>query len=54
LARQMGGRVMKGVSAATDLVVAGVDPGSKADKARELNVEIIGEEEFLRRLGRGR
>jgi DNA ligase (NAD+) len=54
LARQMGGRVVKGVSAATDLVVAGADPGSKADKARELKVEMIGEEEFLRRLGRGR
>jgi len=34
--------------------VAGADPGSKADKARELKVEMIGEEEFLRRLGRGR
>ena len=50
LARRMGGRVVKSVSSATDLVVVGADPGSKADKARELGVEIIGEDEFLRRV----
>ena len=50
LARNMGGRVVKSVSSATDLVVVGADPGSKADKARQLGVEIIGEDEFLRRM----
>ena len=41
------------VSRKTDLVVAGEDAGSKADKARELGVKIVDEEEFLRMLGEG-
>ena len=47
-----GGRAASGVSKHTDFVVAGDSPGSKADKARELSVEVIDEQEFLRRLGR--
>jgi len=34
------------------MVVVGENPGSKADKAGKLGVERIGEEEFLRRIGR--
>jgi NAD-dependent DNA ligase len=30
--------------------VVGADPGSKADKAKQLGIEMIGEQEFLRRL----
>jgi DNA ligase (NAD+) len=41
-----GGRVTSAVSKKTDYVVEGVDAGSKADKARELGVKIIGEAEF--------
>ncbi len=46
-----GGRVSSSVSAKTDYVVVGKDPGSKYDRARELGVTIIDEQEFSRLLG---
>ena len=41
-----GGQVMSSVSKLTTLVVAGEDAGSKLDKAKELNIKIIDENEF--------
>ncbi len=43
----IGARVTGSVSAKTDYVVAGSDAGSKFDKAAELGVKIIAEDEFL-------
>ena len=42
----MGGRVTSSVSKNTSYVLCGDSPGSKAEKARKLNVEIISENDF--------
>ena len=46
-----GGRVTGSVSKKTDYVLAGADPGSKLDKANELEVQVIDEREFKKMLG---
>jgi len=48
--RNAGGDVSSSVSQKTDYVVAGENPGSKFEKAKELGVKIIGEKEFKKML----
>jgi DNA ligase (NAD+) len=48
-----GGTVTGSVSSRTDLVVAGVDPGSKLRRARELGIEVVDETGLKARLGGG-
>lgn len=47
LVRENGGEVSESVSKETDYIVAGSEPGSKYEKAKELGVRIISENEFL-------
>lgn len=46
-ARELGANVVSDVSPRTDIVVAGKNPGSKYKEAKELNIKIIDEKEFL-------
>ena len=47
LIKNSGGKVSGSVSAKTDYLVAGEEPGSKLDKAKKLGVKVVDEKEFL-------
>ena len=48
LVKKLGGHVSSSVSGLTNYVVAGEKAGSKYDKANQLGVKIISEDEFER------
>ena len=51
IVKQHGGTVVSSVSKKTSYVVVGTDPGSKYDKAKELGVTILTEDEFEKLVG---
>jgi DNA ligase (NAD+) len=46
LVESLGGMTASSLSKKVDFVVVGEDPGSKIDKAKELGIKILSEEEF--------
>ena len=52
LIEEQGGVNQSAVTSKTTLVIAGESAGSKLDKAKDLGIRIIGEEEFLKILGK--
>jgi DNA ligase (NAD+) len=53
VAERLGAKISGSISAKTNLVVAGPGAGSKFAKARELGVETVDEDEWIRRSGSG-
>ncbi len=52
LVEELGGHAASSVSRKTDFVVVGENPGSKYQKALQLGIKILTEEEFLKLVGR--
>jgi DNA ligase (NAD+) len=51
LVESLGGMTTSSVSKKVDFVVVGEDPGSKFDKAKELGIKILTEDEFKKMIG---
>lgn len=54
LIKSLGGKATGSVSKKTDYLVAGENAGSKLDKARELGVTVLSEDDFDKLIGRGK
>ncbi|MFA7208311.1 MAG: helix-hairpin-helix domain-containing protein, partial [Synergistaceae bacterium] len=52
--KALGGETSDSVSRKTDFVVTGEKPGSKLSKARSLGIEVLEEEDFIKRLSEAR
>jgi DNA ligase (NAD+) len=50
-AERLGAKVAGSVSKKTDFVIAGADAGSKLDKAQELGVSVLSEDEWIALIG---
>ena len=50
IAKSVGAKILSTISNNTDYVIVGENPGSKAKKAKELNLNIITEDEFLKKI----
>ena len=50
--KKMGGKTSSSVSKNTNYVIAGANPGSKLDKAQQIGVTILTENDFLSMIGR--
>jgi DNA ligase (NAD+) len=50
---KLGGKASGSVSKKTSFVIAGESAGSKLDKAKELGVEVMSEDDFLKKIGEG-
>ena len=47
-ALQLGAKILSSVSHKTDFIICGEKPGSKIQKAKELNVKTLSEEEWVK------
>ncbi len=50
LAKKVGAKILSSVSKSTDYVIIGEKAGSKSKKAKELNINILTEDEFLNKI----